>query len=146
MRAALGTAEGGDFMNIALIAHGGKKESIIQFCIAYEEILKQHILIATSPTANVIMQNSNLRPFRVLSGYSGGDVQIASRVAYDEIDLVVFLIDHEDEWANDTDVSILLRQCDIHNVPVATNIATAEVLIRGLQQGDFGWREIIHGK
>lgn len=130
-------------MNIALIAHDGKKESIIQFSIAYEEILKRHVLIATSPTASVIMRNTNLKVYNVLSGYYGGDVQIASRIAYNEIDLVIFLLDHDDPMASDRDVSILLQQCDIHNIPVATNIATAEVLIRGLQQGDFEWRDII---
>ena len=133
-------------MNIALIAHDSKKELITQLCISYEQILSQHSLFATAPTANVICENTNLEIYRFLSGYSGGDVQIASRVAYDEIDLVIFFIDHLDSASKDLDVSILLRSCDVHNVPIATNIATAEVLIHGLEHGDFGWRDIIHAK
>ncbi|MGN0181520.1 MAG: methylglyoxal synthase [Candidatus Ornithomonoglobus sp.] len=130
-------------MNIAFIAHDNKKELIVQLCIAYEDILSRHNLFATAPTANVIMRNSSLKVHKFLSGYDGGDVQIASRVAYGEIDLVIFIMDHDDNCANDSDVSVLMRQCDIHNVPIATNTATAEVMIHGLEHGDFAWRDII---
>ncbi|MGN0164339.1 MAG: methylglyoxal synthase [Candidatus Ornithomonoglobus sp.] len=130
-------------MNIAFIAHDNKKELIAQLCTAYEDILSKHNLFATAPTANVIMKNSGLKVRKFLSGYDGGDVQIASRVAYGEIDLVIFIMDHDDDCANDSDVSVLMRQCDIHNVPIATNIATAEIMIHGLEHGDFAWRDII---
>ena len=130
-------------MNIAFLAHDTKKELITQLCISYEQILSEHSLYATAPTANVISEDTNLQFYRFLSGYAGGDVQIAARVAYDEIDLVIFFIDHKDPASKDPGVATLLRYCDIHNVPIATNIASAEVLIHGLEHGDFGWRDII---
>lgn len=133
-------------MNIAFIADDGKKESMVQLCIAYKEILKNHNLFGTGPTANVIMKNTGLTVQKFLSAYDGGDVQIASRVSYDEIDIVFFLIDHEDPSASNLDTSILLRQCDINNVPIATNIASAEILIHGIEHGDFEWREILREK
>ncbi|MDD6762308.1 MAG: methylglyoxal synthase [Clostridiales bacterium] len=130
-------------MNIALIAHDSKKELMVQLCIAYEGILSKNSLFATSPTANIIMKNTGLTVHKFLPGYDGGGVQIASRVAYGEIDLVIFILDHDDNGAMDSDVSVLMRQCDIHNVPIATNIATAEVMIHGLEHGDFAWRDIL---
>lgn len=133
-------------MNIAFIAHDNKKEQMVQLCIAYERIFAQHSLYATSPTANIICENTGLQVYRFLSGYAGGDVQIAARVVYNEIDMVIFLIDHNDSASKDSDVSALLRACDMNNIPLATNIASAEVLIHGLEHGDLGWREIVNPK
>lgn len=133
-------------MNIAFIAQNSKKEQMVQLCIAYEQILSQHNLFATSPTANIISENTNLKFYRFLSGYTGGVVQIASRVSYNEMDLVFFFIDHLDKASKEYDVASLLRMCDVHNVPIATNMATAEVLIHGLNHGDLAWRDIVNPK
>ena len=133
-------------MNIAFIAHNSKKELLVELCIAYEKVLAQHNLFATGPTANVISENTSLKVYRFLSGYDGGDVQISTRERYNEIELVLFFIDHNDPAATDNDVAVLLRSCDSMNVPIATNLATAEVLIHGLENGDFMWRDIIHEK
>lgn len=130
-------------MNIAFIAHDSKKELLVQLCIAYEGTLSEHNLFATMPTANVIMRNTNLSVHCFLSARDGGNEQISARVAYGEIDLVIFMIDHEDAAAEDADVYALLRQCDANNVPIATNTAAAEVMIHGLENGDFAWRDIV---
>lgn len=133
-------------MNIALIAHDKKKELMVQFCIAYEGILREHNLIATGTTGGLIMDATNLEIHRVLSGPQGGDQQIGARIAYNEIDLVLFFRDPLTAQPHEPDVNALLRLCDVHNIPLATNIATAEVLVRGLQRGDLEWRDIVNPK
>ena len=110
-------------MEIAIIAHDTKKELMTQFCIAYCGILSKHNLCATSITAKYISDATGLEIERLLTGEQGGEQQIASRIAYNEID-------------------VLLRMCDLYNIPVATNIATAEALITALDRGDLAWREI----
>ena len=131
-------------MNIALIAHDSKKELMVQFCIAYSGILSQHNICATGTTGKLVAEATGLRIFRFLSGEQGGDQQIAARIACNEIDLLLFFRDplnpKSHETANDMN---LLRLCDMHNIPVATNIATAEVLIHGLERGDLDWRNIL---
>lgn len=133
-------------MNIALIAHDKKKELIIQFCIAYKGILAQHALYATGTTGKMIVENTGLDVYRFLSGPQGGDQQIGARIAYNEIDLVLFFRDPLIVGSYEPDVFSLLRLCDMHNVPIATNLATAEVLIRGLERGDLDWRDIVNPK
>ena len=125
-------------LNIALIAHDKKKELMVQFCIAYKGILAKHNLCATGTTGGLIMEATGLDVHRFLSGPQGGDQQIGARIAYDEIDIVLTAQPHE------PDVSALFRLCDVHNIPLATNIATAEVLIRGLDRGDLDWRDIVN--
>lgn len=133
-------------MNIALIAHDKKKELMIQFCIAYKGILQDHVLYATGTTGKVIMENTGLDVYRFLSGPQGGDQQIGARIAYNEIDLVLFFRDPLNAESYEPDVFSLLRLCDMHNIPIATNLATAEVLIQGLKRGDLDWRDVVNPK
>lgn len=133
-------------MNIAMVAHNNKKELLVQFCIAYKGILSQHSLYATGTTAKVVSENTGLNIYKFLPGSEGGDQQIGARVAYNEIDLVIFFRDPLDAASYEPDVSYLLRLCDMHNIPIATNGATAEVLIHGLERGDFAWRDIVNPK
>lgn len=133
-------------MNIALIAHDKKKEMMIQFCIAYKGILEKHVLFATGTTGKLVIENAKLNVYRFLSGPQGGDQQIGARIAYNEIDLVIFFRDPLTSEGYEPDVSSILRLCDMHNVPIATNVATAEVLVRGLERGDLDWRDIVNPK
>ncbi len=133
-------------MNIALIAHDKKKELMAQFCIAYKGILSKHSLYATDTTGKVIADNTGMNVYRFLPGPQGGDQQIGARVAYNEIDLVLFFRDPLTAEAYEPDVTNLLRLCDMHNIPMATNLATAEVLIHGLDRGDLDWRDIVNPK
>ena len=131
-------------MTIALIAHDSKKELIVQFCTAYCRILSQHRLVATGTTGKMIAEATGLSVQRFLSGTQGGDQQIASRIACNEIDLLLFFRDPINAKPTAPKEMNLLRLCDVHNIPVATNIATAEVLIHGLERGDLAWRDIVH--
>jgi len=132
-------------MNIALIAHDKKKELMVQFCMAYCGILSKHQLCATGTTGKLVADATGLKIDRFLSGAQGGDQQIGARVAYNEIDMVIFLCDPL-STDNESDVHALQRLCDLHSVPIATNIATAEMLILGLDRGDLSWREVVSPK
>lgn len=132
-------------LNIALIAHDAKKELMVQFCIAYCGVLSRHSLCATATTGKMISEATGLKIARFLSGSQGGDQQIAARIGYNEIDLLLFFRDpHTTKTSEGEDQAGLLRLCDVHNVPVATNIATAEALIHSLERGDLDWREYMH--
>ena len=120
-------------MNIALMAHDSKKELMTQFCIAYCGILSRHSLCG-------------LEIQRFLSGSQGGDQQIASRIACNEIDLLLMFRDPLTPKPHEPNEANLLRLCDVHNIPVATNIATAEALIHSLARGDLDWRDIVNPK
>jgi methylglyoxal synthase len=133
-------------MNIAIIAHDKKKELMVQFCIAYCGILSRHNLCGTGTTAKLVSEATGLEVKRFLSGPQGGDQQIGARIAYNEIDLVLFFRDPLTAMPHEPDVQALLRLCDVHNVPIATNSATAEVLVRGLERGDLDWRDIVNPK
>lgn len=133
-------------MNIAFIAHDKKKELMVQFCIAYKGILQKHTLYATDTTGKVITDNTGMDVYRFLPGPQGGDQQIGARVAYNEIDLVIFFRDPLTAGSYEPDVGVLLKLCDMHNIPVATNLATAEVLVHGLDRGDLDWRDIVNPK
>ena len=115
-------------MNIALIAHDEKKELMVQFCIAYCEMVSE----ATGLTIQ-----------KFLAGSQGGSQQIAARIACNEVDMLLFFRDPLSPKPNEPNDMNMLRLCDMHNVPVATNIATAEVLIHGLERGDLDWRNIL---
>ena len=128
-------------MQIAIIAHDMKKELMAQFCIAYCGILSKHSLCATGITANYICEATGLEIEKLLSGEHGGEQQIASKIAYNEIDLVLFFRSTRPQTLNDESDMEILRMCDQYNIPVATNIATAEVLVRALDRGDLDWRE-----
>ncbi len=131
-------------MNIALIAHDAKKEKMVEFAIAYEDILKPHKLYATGTTGKRIMEATDLKVERVQSGPLGGDQQIGGMVADEGIDMVIFMRDPLTSQPHEPDINALLRVCDVHNVPLATNIATAEILIKGLMRGDLDWRKVIN--
>ncbi len=130
-------------MNIALIAHDAKKELMVQFCIAYCGILSRHNLCATGTTGKVVSEATGLKINKFLSGSQGGGQQIGARIGYNEIDLLLLFRDPLNPEPNEPDDTYLLRLCDIHHIPVATNIATAEVLIHGLERGDLDWRNIV---
>ncbi len=132
-------------MNIALIAHDSKKELMVQFCIAYCGILARHNICATATTGKLVSDATGLEITRFLSGSQGGAQQIASRVSYNEIDILFFFRDSLKQ-SNEPDDADILRLCDVHNIPFATNIATGEVLIQGLQRGDMDWRNIVNPK
>ncbi len=119
---------------------------MIQFCIAYKGILEKHMLCATGTTGALVSEATGLEIHRFLSGPQGGDQQIGARVAYNEMDLVLFFRDPLTAMAHEPDISALLRLCDVHNVPIATNVATAEVLVRGMDRGDLDWRDIVNPK
>lgn len=131
-------------MTIALIAHDSKKELMMQFCTAYCRALSQHRLVATGTTGKLVAEATGLQIQRFLSVAQGGDQQIASRIACNEIDLLLFFRDPIHAKPNEPNEMNLLRLCDVHNIPVATNIATGEVLIHGLERGDLDWRDIVN--
>ena len=136
-------------MEIAIIAHDLKKELITQFCIAYCGILSKHNICATGITAKYISEATGLKIEKLLSGEQGGEQQIASRISYDEIDVLLYFRDtrpsSESTVHSDVERELLLM-CDRYNVPVATNIATAEVIIMALDRGDLSWRELVNPK
>lgn len=131
-------------MEIAIIAHDLKKELMAQFCIAYCGILSKHNLCATAITAKYISEATGLKIDKLMSGEHGGEQQIASRISYNEIDVLLFFRDTRASNVNNPVEHELLRMCDLYNVPVATNIATAEVIITALDRGDLDWRELVN--
>jgi methylglyoxal synthase len=134
-------------MEIALIADDTKKELTAQFCIAYCGILSKHNICATGITAKYISEATGLKIEKLLSGEQGGEQQIASRIAYDEIDVLLYFRDTRPSSEHNEHDEIereLLLMCDRYNVPVATNIATAEVIIMALDRGDLNWRELVN--
>lgn len=134
-------------MNIALTAQDKKKELLVQFCTAYKSILAKHNLFATATTGRLVADATGLPISLFLSHKNGGHQQIDARIAYNEIDLVLMFSDpdNRDPW-EDQRIIETLRHCDKHNVPVGTNLASAEMLIMGLQRGDLDWRELIRKK
>ncbi len=131
-------------MNIALIAHDTKKELMVQFCIAYCGVLSKHNLCATGTTGKMVAEATGLNVQRYLSGSQDGDQQIAARISCNEIDLLLFFRDPISVTPHEPNDMNLLRLCDVHNIPVATNIATAEALIHALERGDLDWRDIVN--
>ena len=129
-------------MNIALMSHDKKKELMVQFCIAYCGILSKHTICATNRTGNLVSEATGLPVQLFLSHAHGGSQQIGARIAYDEIDMVLFFNDpNSDDLSKD--LQYIASLCDQHNVPFATNVATAEMLIHGLARGDLAWRELL---
>lgn len=133
-------------MEIAIIADDTKKELITEFCIAYCGILCKHSLCATSITGKYISDATGLKIERMLSGTQGGTEQIAQRIAYNEIDMLIFFRGTSIQRSVPEAENELLRLCDMYSVPVATNIATAEVLVMALDRGDLDWRMLVNPK
>lgn len=131
-------------MHIALIAHDRKKDEMVNFVTAYEKVLAPHKLYATGTTGGRIMESTSLNVHRFMSGPLGGDQQIGALVAQNEMDLIIFLRDPLMAQPHEPDIIALLRLCDVQGIPVATNIATGELLLKALERGDFAWRELVH--
>ncbi|WNC17286.1 methylglyoxal synthase [Brevibacillus brevis] len=131
-------------MKIALIAHDRKKEEIVQLAMAYESILARHELVATGTTGQRIMDSTSLSVARVLSGPLGGDQQIGAMIARNEMDLIIFLRDPLTAQPHEPDITALLRLCDVHKIPFATNLGTAEILLKALERGELDWRDVVH--
>jgi methylglyoxal synthase len=131
-------------VKIALIAHDKKKAEMIQFATAYQSILVQHELYATGTTGQRIAEATGLPIHRFRSGPLGGDQEIGAMIARNEMDIVIFFRDPLTAQPHEPDVSALIRLCDVYSVPLATNMGTAEILIKGLERGDVAWRHIVH--
>lgn len=129
-------------MNIALIAHDAKKKLMQNFCIAYRGILSKYALFATGTTGRLIEEVTNLNVTKFLSGHLGGEQQLGAQIEHNDIDLVIFLRDPISVKSHEPDVAKIVRLCDMYNIPLATNLATAELLIKSLDRGDFEWREM----
>ena len=134
-------------MNIAFLAHDKKKELMVQFCTAYKSVLAKYNLFATATTGRLIADHTGLPITMLLSHKQGGHQQINARIAYNEIDLVILFTDPNspDPW-EDAQLLDTIRHCDRQNVPIVTNIASAELAIMGLQRGDLDWREMLRTK
>ena len=130
-------------MKIALVAHDKKKEAIIQFSISYKPILEKHELFATGTTGKKISEATGLPITKFLSGPLGGDQQIGAKIATNEIDMIIFFRDPLTAQPHEPDISALMRLCDVHQIPLVTNLAGAEVMIRALEAGFFDWRNVL---
>jgi methylglyoxal synthase len=133
-------------MNIALIAHDKKKDDIVRFATAYKGILENHTLFATGTTGLKIMEATEMDVHRFQSGPLGGDQEIGALIANNKMDMVFFFRDPLTAQPHEPDITALIRLCDVYSVPLATNMGTGEVLIRGLERGDISWRDIVRGK
>ena len=122
-------------MTIGLIAHDAKKKLMQNFCIAYRGILSKNTLYATGTTGRLI--------HKYLAGHLGGMQQMAAQIEHNEMDLVIFLRDPQNPKSHEPDVNDVVRLCDIYNIPLATNLASAELLIKALDRGDMEWREVV---
>lgn len=129
-------------MNIGLVAHDSKKKLMQNLCIAYMGILSKHELFATGTTGRLIEEVTNLTVHKYLAGHLGGEQQIGAQIEHNEIDVLIFLRDPLSPKSHEPDVAYLLRLCDMYNIPLATNLATAELLIKSLERGDIEWREM----
>lgn len=129
-------------MNVGLIAHDSKKKLMQNFCIAYRGILSKHSLYATGTTGRLIEEVTNLNVHKYLSGHLGGDQQMCTDIEQNQLDMVIFLREPVSPKRMDPDASSIVRSCDMQNIPVATNLATAELLIKALERGDMEWREM----
>ncbi len=129
-------------MNIGLIAHDSKKKLMQNFCIADRGILRHHDIYATGTTGRLIEEVTNLNIHKFLAGHLGGEQQICAQIEQNQMDLVIFLRDPFTPKSHEPDVNKTIRLCDMHNIPLASNLATAELLIKALERGDLDWREI----
>ena len=129
-------------MNIGFIAHDAKKVLMQSFCIAYRGILSKHTLYATGTTGRLIEEAANVTVHKFLAGRLGGEQQFGALIEHNEIDLVIFLRDPLSPKTHEPNLSNIVQLCDSSNIPIATNLATAELLIHALERGDLDWREL----
>ena len=127
-------------MNIGLIAHDAKKKLMQNFCVAYRGILAKHTLFATGTTGRLVEEVTNLTVHKYLAGHLGGEQQLGAQIEDNDLDLVIFLRDPLQPKPHEPNVGNVLILCDIHNIPVATNLATAELLIKSMERGEFEFR------
>ena len=132
-------------MYIALMAHNNKKDLMVQFCSAYAGVLSRHNLCATNTTGRLITEATGLPVHLYLSCQHGGAQQIGARISYNEIDMVLFFVDPSDDKRYD-ELLYMARLCDQNSVPYATNVATAEMLVLGMDRGDLDWRQLVNPK
>ena len=128
-------------MNIGLVAHDTKKMLMQNFCIAYRGILARNELYATGTTGRLIEEVTNLNIHKFLAGHLGGEQQLGAQIEHNNIDLMIFLRDPYTPKRHEPDAHAIVSLCDDHNIPIATNLATAELLIKALDRGDLEWRE-----
>jgi methylglyoxal synthase len=128
-------------MNIALASHNKKKVLMENLVIAYRHILNKHDLFTTGSTGKIIEEAANLSVHKYLAGNLGGEQQLGAQIAHNDIDLVIYLSDPERKEQYDIDMNIV-RLSELHNIPLATNLASAEVMLLALDRGDLNWREI----
>lgn len=129
-------------MNIGLIAHDSKKKLMQNFCIAYRGILCKHDLFATGTTGRLIEEVTNLNVYKYLAGHLGGEQQLGSQIENNDLDMMIFLRDPLTPKSHEIDVNNIFHLCDMHNIPLATNLAIAELLIKALDRGDLEWRDV----
>ena len=129
-------------MNIGLIAHESKKKLLQNFCIAYRSILSKHELYATGTSGRLIEEATNLTVHKLLAGHVGGEQQMSSMIEQNQMDLIIYLREPLAPQKHDPDVKRSFHLCDTHNIPLATNLATAEMMIKSLDRGELDWREM----
>ena len=129
-------------MNIGLIAHDTKKKLMQNFCIAYRGILSKHSLYATGTTGRLVEEVTNLNVYKYLAGHLGGEQQLGSQIENNDLDMLIFLRDPQNPKSHEVDFNNIFHLCDVHNIPLATNLATAESLILSLDRGDLDWRNL----
>ncbi len=128
-------------MNIALLAHDNKKKLMENLCVAYRHIFARHTLYATGTTGKLAESALGLPVNKYLAGHLGGEQQLGAQIAHNDIDLVIFLRDPLTPKVYEPDINSVLRLCDVHNIPLASNLATAEALLLALERGDLDWRK-----
>lgn len=132
-------------MKIALIAHDRMKDEIVRFVTAYQPVFEKHDLYATGTTGRRIMEATGLKVTRCQSGPLGGDQQIGAMIADNDMDVVIFFRDPLTPQPHEPDINALIRLCDVYKIPLATNMATAELIIHALERNELKWREFVRG-
>lgn len=128
-------------MKIGFIAHDAKKRLMQDFCVAYESILAKHELYATGVTGRLIEEATSLKVHKYISGSVGGIEQICAQIDDNDLDLIIFLRDPQHPRSHEPQLYNITKSCDTYNIPLATNLATAELMILALDRGDFEFRE-----
>ena len=129
-------------MKVGLISHDSKKKLMQNFCIAYRGILARHELYATGTTGNLVQEVTNLKVHKFLPGETGGTRQLASQIEQGNLDMIIFLRDPNSGMDERSDLSSILSLCDMYNIPIGTNLATAQLLIHALEREELEWRNI----
>jgi methylglyoxal synthase len=130
-------------MNIGLIAHDNKKKLMENLCIAYRHILCKHDIYATGTTGRLVEEATGLPVQKYLSARLGGEQRMGAQIANNDVDLMIFLRDPISPHSYESQVNSILHLCDMHNIPLATNLATAEVMLLALDRGDLDWRNVM---